>query len=130
MKLYTLLLSLSLFTLTSCDEKEIAGSYDVVMVGSNDYSAHDITLTIAMGEENRVSGKSACNQYSGMFEHLGKGKVTIGPLMGTKMYCQDVAQVESDYMKQLSMVTQVKVTKNGLNLLDDKGKTVITAVKQ
>lgn len=130
MRIFTILFSLSLFTLTSCEEQEIAGSYDVVMVGENDYSEHDITLTIEMGEENRISGKSACNNYSGAFESLGKGKVKIGPLMGTKMYCQDVAQIESDYMKHIGMVTEVKMTKNGLELQDLEGKTLITAVKK
>lgn len=130
MRYYTILFALSLFTLTSCDEKDVAGSYDVVMVGENDYSEHDITLMITMGEENRISGKSACNQYSGSFENLGKGKVSIGPLMGSKMYCQEVAEVERDYMKNLAMVTEVKQTKDGLQLLGNKGETLITAVKQ
>lgn len=130
MRIFTILFALSLFTLTSCDEKDVAGSYDVIMVGSNDYSAHDITLTIEMGEENRISGKSACNSYSGSFENMGKGKVKIGPLMGTKMYCQEVAKIEQDYMKKLAMVSEVKVTKDGLQLLGSKGKTLITAVKQ
>lgn len=130
MRYFTILFALSLFTLTSCDEKDVAGSYDVVMVGENDYSEHDITLMITMGEENRISGKSACNQYSGSFENLGKGKVSIGPLMGSKMYCQEVAEVERDYMKNLAMVTEVKQTKDGLQLLGNKGETLITAVKQ
>ncbi|MGJ8683125.1 MAG: META domain-containing protein [Nonlabens sp.] len=130
MRLFTILFSLTLFTLTSCDEQDVAGDYDVVMVGENDYSEHDITLTIVMGEENSISGKSACNRYNGTFENLGKGKVKIGPLMGTKMYCKDVAQVENDYMKHLGMVTEVKMTSDGLQLMGSKGKILITAVKQ
>lgn len=130
MRIFTILFSLTLFTLTSCNEKDVAGSYDVVMVGENDYSKHDITLTIVMGEENSVSGKSACNNYNGSFENLGKGKVKIGPLMGTKMYCQDVAQIESDYMKHLRMVTEVKMTDDGLQLMGSKGNVLITAIKK
>jgi len=130
MRIFTILFALSLFTLTSCDEQDIAGSYDIVMVGDNDYSVHDITLTIEMGEVNNISGKSTCNQYSGPFKNLGKGKVKIGTLIGTKMYCKDVAKIESDYMKKLGMVTEVKLTKNGLELLGINGNTLITAVKQ
>ena len=130
MRIFTILFALSLFTLTSCDEQDIAGSYDIVMVGENDYSSHDITLTIEMGDVNNISGKSACNDYNGSFENLGKGKVKIGPLMGTKMYCQEVAKVENDYMSKLALVSQVKLTQNGLELLASNGRTLITAVKQ
>jgi len=130
MKYYTILFALSIFTLTSCNEQEITGDYDVIMVGENDYSEHDITLTIKMGKENLVSGRSACNKYSGTFEILENSKVKIGPLMSTKMYCVDVAQVENDYIKHLSMVTQVIPTKKGLELLNDKGLIIITAVKK
>lgn len=130
MRIFTLLFILTLFTLTSCDEQDVTGSYDVVLVGENNYSEHDITLTITMGEENRISGKSACNNYSGTFENLGKGKVNIGPLMGTKMMCRDVHEIERDYMSHLTKVVEVNPTKEGLELLNASGDIIITAVKQ
>ncbi|EAS20761.1 META domain-containing protein [Nonlabens mediterrranea] len=130
MKIFTLLFTLTLFTLTSCDEQDVAGTYDVVKVGENDYSEHDITLTISIGEENRISGKSACNNYSGSFESLGNGKVSIGPLMGTKMMCRDVHEIEKDYMSHLAKVVEVKPTKDGLELYNETGNVIITAVKQ
>lgn len=131
MKLSTLLFALVAISITSCKEmKEIDGDYDVTMVGSNDYSEHDITMKIEMGKENKISGKSACNQYSGSFTNPEENKVEMGMLMGTKMYCVDVAKIERDYMDHLSKVTSVNKTKTGLDLLNKKGEVIIVAVKK
>lgn len=131
MKIRTLLFALIAISITSCKEmKEINGDYEVTMVGSKDYSQHGITMKIEMGEENRISGKSACNQYSGSFTNPEDNQVDIGMLMGTKMYCKDTSQIERDYLDHLSQVTSVNKTKTGLDLLDKEGKVIIVAIKK
>lgn len=130
MKPLTLLLLAIVTITTSCkDLEDVNGNYDVIMVGENDYSSHDITLNIEMGEENRISGKSACNTYSGSFENPEENKVEIGPLMGTKMYCQDTNKIERDYMNHLSMVISVNTTTDGIEMLDKDDNVIITAVR-
>ena len=47
MKLTTAILVLMTLMVTSCKDMDaINGAYDITMVGSNDYSAHDITMII------------------------------------------------------------------------------------
>ena len=131
MRIKTILFALIAISITSCKEmKKISGDYEVTIVGNKDYSQHDITLKIEMGEENRISGKSACNQYSGNFTNPKDNQVDIGMLMGTKMYCKDTSQIERDYLDHLSQVTCVNKTKTGLDLLDKEGNVIIVAIKK
>ena len=131
MKLATILLAFLSITITSCkDMKDVDGDYEVTTVGSNDYSEYDITLSIEMGEENKISGKSACNQYFGSFKNPEKNQIEMGVLAGTKMYCSDLDEIEKDYKNHLSKVASVEVTKTGILLMDKKGKVIIVAVKK
>ncbi len=145
MKLITILFSMLLLTTTKeCGsdkkadasemKKEITesmnGSYDVTMVGDNDYSEYDITMNIDMGKENKISGKSACNNYSGTFKNPKENQVEMGMMMSTKMYCKDTSQIESDYLGHLSKVVSVNPTKNGIELMNQEGEVIIVAIKQ
>ncbi|WP_298954135.1 META domain-containing protein [uncultured Nonlabens sp.] len=131
MKLTTVILVLMTFMVTSCkDINAINGDYDITMVGSNDYTAHDVSMTIEMGQENKISGKSACNQYFGTFKNPEDNQVEMGMMAGTKMYCKETAAVEKDYLNHLSLVTAVNKTKTGLDLLNKDGEVIIVAVKK
>ena len=131
MKLATILLAFISIIITSCkDMKDADGDYKVTTVRSNDYSKYDITLSIEMGEENKISGKSACNQYFGSFKNPEKNQIEMGLLAGTKMYCRGLDEIEKEYKTHLSETASVEVTKTGLNLLDKEGKVIIVAVKK
>jgi heat shock protein HslJ len=131
MKTFIVTTVLAVFVLTSCKSKEkITGSYDIITVAGDDYSMHGVTLVIEMGAENRIAGNSGCNQYFGNFENPEDNTVVIGPLAGTKMYCQEKDTIERNYMEQLSKVTIVKPTKTGLELVNDNGNILITAAKK
>jgi len=113
---------------SSCKEMgEISGDYDITIVGTKDYSEHDITLKIETGVKNTISGNSACNQYAGSFTNPKENLIEIGMLMGTKM---DVAEVEADYKKHLSQVASVEVTDTGISLLNKAGNIIIVAIKK
>jgi heat shock protein HslJ len=117
--------------ITNCKDLEgIDGDYEITTVGSNDYSEYDITMSIEMGKENKISGKSACNQYFGSFKNPEKNKIEMGVLAGTKMYCSDLDEIEKEYKIHLLKVASVKVTNTGLNLIDKEGKVIIVAVKK
>lgn len=131
MKFKVLLIGLILALTTSCkDLKDIPGDYDVVMVGNKDYSSYDITMNIEMSTENRISGKSACNSYTGTFQNPKGNEVIMGMFMGTKMYCEDIDAIERDYMDRLGQVTSVQVTDTGLQMLNKENEVIITAVKK
>lgn len=122
---------LSLFAMISCKDADLSGDYDVVMVGENDYSNHDITLNIAMSDgENKISGKSACNSYFGSFEIVEENRVVLSPMGMSKMMCPETIGIERDYHKYLRQVTQVNPTGDRLELLDENGSILITAIKK
>lgn len=130
MKYRIILIAVILAGISSCKSLEdIVGSYKVLTVGTNDYSSYDITLNISTDGENRVSGKSACNNYSGSFENPKANQIVIGNIMGTKMYCKDTNDVERDYLNRLSQVRKVITVKDRIELLNDKSVVIITAVR-
>lgn len=45
----------------------------------------DLTVNI---REGRISGHSGCNRFAGGFT-VAQGAVSVGPLMGTRMFCDD-----------------------------------------
>ena len=119
-----------IFTTLSCKTiEDMNGNYKVTIVGDNNYGEYDITLNIETdGTVNRISGKSACNQYSGEFNFQGTS-IEIGPLMGTKMYCRELDKIERDYTAHLTKSVQVKPTEDGLELFDESGTLTIKAIK-
>lgn len=126
-----ILLLLAVILTTSCKQKEdIAGNYDVVNVAGDSYAAYGVTLNIEMGEENKISGDSGCNQYFGNFENPKSNQLILGQIAGTKMFCKEKSKIERTYLEHLSKVAQVRPITNGLELLDNKGTILITAIKR
>jgi len=101
MKNLKYILLLSLFALVSCKDADLSGS-----------------------------GKSACNSYFGSFEVVEGNQVKISPMGMSKMMCPETIGIERDYHKHLRQVTQVNPTSDGLELLDENGSILITAIKK
>jgi heat shock protein HslJ len=57
-------------------------------------------------EEMKVSGSSGCNGFVGTIEDTGPGRMTIGPLAGTRKMCPpDQMDVETRFLKALDGAT-------------------------
>jgi heat shock protein HslJ len=87
------------------------------LIGVDDGS---VTIGIA---EGRVSGTAGCNRFSGALTQEGD-RITIGPLMSTKMACQpaEVMARESAVMAALEASTGALPTADGgLELVDAAG---------
>ena len=131
MRALTMIALATFFTLTACKEMEkIPGNYDVTTVAGTDYAAYGVTLNIAMGEENKLTGNSGCNQYFTDFTNPESNKVEIGMIAGTKMMCMDKDKIERAYLEQLSNVKSVKPTATGLELMNEAGKVIIVAKRK
>ncbi len=117
--------------LTSCKElKELKGSYEVVEIKGENVTGKGVTLNINSSEEgNRISGNNGCNEYGGSITIDDNGKVSIGQLLSTKMYCAQTAQLENKYMSQLGKVNQYKMDNDLLVLMDAKGNIIIKSKK-
>jgi heat shock protein HslJ len=84
---------------------------------------------------DQVSGNAGCNTFNGPFT-LGAGNATegqaieLGPLMSTKMACQDpMATVETAYLAALDVVNMAALLQDGsLQLWDSGGKTTLVFI--
>ncbi len=106
---------------------DLAGNYEVTQVGTKDYSAYDITINVELGKEPRISGRSACNQYSGSISNPEGKQLEIGMLLSTKMYCKETAEVEKDFTERLNQVVAYEKYDGVLALMDASGNAIIKA---
>jgi len=81
------------------------------ILGQPVVKAGHVTLSFA---EARISGRSGCNLYSGTVEY-GRGKIKVGPLISTKMACQEegVMAQESVYLNALQSAEQYGIAADG-----------------
>ena len=90
----------------------IAGSMPVIP---------NVQITLKFNNDGTLSGFSGCNNYNGGYTLTGQttefGKtITIGPLVSTKMYCADTADLESKYLANLQNTKTYSITNNKMLL--------------
>ena len=66
-------------------------------------------------KENRVSGNSSCNSYTGKLNVNGSKIDFTQPMVMTKMMCDD-GQGEQTYMNTLQKITSYTITDDGKTL--------------
>jgi heat shock protein HslJ len=68
-------------------------------------------------EQHRVSGSAGCNRFSGPYTRAAD-RLTIGPLISTKMACADdrLNRQETDYMAALQATDRYMVSGDTLTL--------------
>jgi heat shock protein HslJ len=66
-------------------------------------------------KENRVSGNSSCNSYTGKLSIDGNKTDFTQPMIMTKMMCED-GQGEQTYMNTLQKITSYHITDDGKTL--------------
>ena len=71
----------------------------------------NVAITATFDDENRVSGSSGCNRYTGPAT-WGEGSISIGAVAGTRMMCSDslVMAQESRYLGLLTDVGSYRVS--------------------
>lgn len=79
--------------------------WKLVSFTASDAVPADVTVTFSV-QDNQVSGTSGCNRYTGSIAEVEPGRITIGPLAGTRMACPPPQQdVEDRYLKALQQVS-------------------------
>ncbi|MDQ7979332.1 META domain-containing protein [Paraburkholderia sp. SARCC-3016] len=93
----------------------------------------DASITLVLSTANgqrRASGFSGCNRYTGTYM-LRDGKLSFGPLAGTRMACASVGgKLESDYLDALAHVDKSGVQMRApqeLQLITASGDTLVFA---
>lgn len=105
----------------------LAGDWKVTAIGTADVPAGaEVTIGFA---EGRVSGRSACNRYTGTFGLTGEG-LSLGPLAGTMMACPDPQMaLERDFHAAMAQVDRFDIGPAGELLLIGGDVTLITAAR-
>ncbi len=80
----------------------------------------EVTLTMDL-KENRISGKAACNNYTGNLDGTA-----VGTVVATKKACPPPAMdMETTYLKMLDMVTNSAMQGDKLIMTLDDGRQLV-----
>ena len=80
----------------------------------------EFTLEI---QGDRLAGRSGCNRYMGTWA-ADQGRLRIGPLASTMMFCDGLMELEGAYLAALQGATAVAEEADGLAFLDPDGHPV------
>ena len=72
---------------------------------------------------SRANGFAGCNSYSGSYELAG-GKLSFGPAISTKMFCESSQAVEDVYLAALGKISSWELA-NGVLTLRGAGGTAL-----
>jgi|TARA_B110000879_G_scaffold77664_1_gene108227 heat shock protein HslJ len=137
---YTIALSILLFSLAiiSCKEtiKTIknpsidiySGKYEIKSLNGNELSS-TLSFTIETSE-NKISGKTNCNNYFGTYTISNANELKIGPLGATEMYCEEkVMKTERELFKAYKDSKTFSFDGKMLTLFNKEGTLLIRAYK-
>jgi heat shock protein HslJ len=117
--------------MTSCEEKEMQGSYDVIEIAGKNVEGKGVTINITQEDGTyRIGGNNGCNTYGADIEYDGSRNIKIGMAMATKMYCKDTADIEQSFMDQLSKTASYRISNGDLLLLNESGDALIKAQRK
>lgn len=103
-----------------------SADFSVIDVTGKDVSTYAVSMNINL-EENRISGKGGCNGYGGEIEQ-GKGnKISIGKVIGTKMFCKETMDIENSLLQSFEKITTYAFDGEILQLKNEEGTTLIKA---
>jgi len=86
------------------------------------------STTTALFQANQVTGIAGCNNYSASYQATGI-KFSFGPVATTRKVCNTplgIMQQEKAFLTALDSTASYKLNRNSLELLNSKGKTLLT----
>ena len=112
----------------SYEKSDLVGNYEVIFVAEiEDEDIADKNITISFNEDGKVNGNNSCNNYGGNY-NVDKNKLSFGMMKSTRKFCQENAEIESTFMRNLNEVDSFKIHKDVLILL--RGKTQVIEAKK
>lgn len=137
---YTIALSFILFSLMfiSCKETKktikvssnqfYSGEYEIKSLNGNELSG-TLSFTIETSE-NKISGKTNCNNYFGTYTVSTANELKIGPLSATEMYCEEkVMKAERELFKAYNDSKTFSFDGKMLTLFNEDEALLIRAYK-
>jgi len=86
------------------------------------------SATTALFQAAQVTGIAGCNNYSASYQATGN-KLSFGPVAITRKVCSTplgIMQQENAFLAALDSTASYKLKNNSLELIDSKGKTLLT----
>ncbi len=117
----------------STDQRVLTGTeWRLVSIGPSGAEANLVpgtTVTLKFGEDNRASGSTGCNSYSGSYGAVGD-TINIGRLISTKRACLDqrTNSQEQRFLSSLEAATKFRLSSNRLTLLSERGRDALNFV--
>ena len=108
------------------DKSELLGSWTVEFIDERPV-IDDSPAFIQFTEENKVSGNSSCNRFTGSYV-FSETQLSFGQAATTRMACpQALMEQEQRFLDGLSRVAQAKLKNGMLELMDSDGTRVFKA---
>ena len=115
---------------TSKSSKDIGlvGNYEVIFMAEiEDEGIADKNITIIFNADGKVNGNNGCNNYGGDYK-VENNKLSFGMMMSTRKFCQETAEIETTFMRNLTEVDSFKIQEEVLILL--RGNTHVIEAKK
>ncbi len=119
----------------STDQRVLAGTdWRLISIGPAGGEAGLVagtTVTLSFAEDNRASGSTGCNSYSGTYQVRGD-TISFGRLISTKRACldQNANQQEQRFLATLEASTRFRMTSNRLTILSDRGRSALNFITE
>lgn len=86
----------------------------------------EFTLEI---QGDRLAGRSGCNRFMGTWV-MDEGRLRIGPLAGTMMFCDGLMELEGAFLDALQRVAAARGRADRLELIDENGVAVVELLRE
>lgn len=98
-------------------------------VGAETNIVAGTTVTMKLGEDERVSGSTGCNSYGGTYQVRGDN-ITFSRVVSTRRACLDQKANEQEhrFLSILETANRFRLTSNRLAILSDRGRSVLNFV--
>lgn len=97
--------------------------------GSETTAVAGTTVMLRFAEDNRASGSTGCNSFSGAYQVRGDN-ISFGRLVSTRRACldQNANEQEQRFLSTLGAANRFRLTRGRLTILSDRGRTVLNFV--
>ena len=113
-------------TSNSSKDINLVGNYEVVFMAEiEDVATKNITINF--NTDGKVNGNNSCNNYGGDYK-TDKNELSFGMMMSTRKFCQEKAEIETIFMRNLTEVDGFEIKEDVLILL--RGNTHVIEAKK
>lgn len=114
-------------TKTSTKNSEMieSGKYEITKLNGKDVTDKYLSMNIDLNE-NRISGYSGCNNFSGSLKADAK-TLNASKVISTMRHCEDSQNIESKFLKGLAETNQYFFKNDVLTIKDKEGNIIIEA---